>query len=237
LWLSTSLGADNGNGNGDKKPENGKNGDKKKNGKDDEEELKKPDKPKPDRAADVLLRAIDHELPIRVEADRSADILNALELAAEFKLDLIIEGATDAYLVAEQIAKAKASVVLGQVSRTEVFNDSAYRRHTVRNAAALSKAGVSWSIGSGPRGPAARFVGLNAQLAVGHGAGSTNWLDLVTSHAAKSLGIEKQAGRLRPGMPADIVIWSGDPGDPGTTVERVFVGGEVVFDAAAGGGS
>ncbi len=241
FFLSLAAGADDGdNGdNGEKKPDDGdKENGEKKDGDEDEDELEKPAKPKPDRASDVLLRAIDHELPIRVEAHRSADMLNALELAAEFKLDLVIEGATDAYLVAERLADADASVVLGRVSRTELFENNAYRRHTMRNAAALTEAGVSWSIGSGADGSAsARFVGLNAQLATAYGATTKDWLYLVTAHAADALGLGGKAGRLRRGMSADLVIWSGDPGDPGSRVERVLVGGDVVYDASAGGGS
>jgi imidazolonepropionase-like amidohydrolase len=40
-------------------------------------------------------------------------------------------------------------------------------------------------------------------------------------------------------MEADLVIWSGDPGDPTSIVERVFVGGKLAYVAPhlAGGGS
>ena len=140
--------------------------------------------------------------------------------------------------MAEKIAGADASVVLGRVSRTELFENNAYRRHTMHNATALTEAGVSWSIGSGAEDSAsARFVGLNAQLAAAYSATSKDWLSLVTAHAADVLGLTGKAGRLRRGMSADMVIWSGDPSDPGSRVERVLVGGEVVYDASAGGGS
>jgi len=212
------------------------NSEKKKDG--DEDELKKPEKPKPDRKSEVLLRAIDHELPVRITARRSADILNAIDLAKEFKFDLIVEGATEAYLVADALAKADATVVLGPVSRTESFVDNAFRRHSMHSAAALTQAGVTWSIGSGAAtARSARFVGLNAQLAAEYGAATTGWLPLVTSRAADVLGLSGRAGRLAPGMSADFVIWSGDPSDPGSRVEQVYIGGEVAYDAHAGGGS
>ncbi|XOV74909.1 MAG: hypothetical protein ACFHWZ_15690 [Phycisphaerales bacterium] len=65
------------------------NGDKKK------EEINKPREPSTNRDFEVLLRTIDKELPVRIEAHRSADILNALELADEFGLDLTIEGGAE----------------------------------------------------------------------------------------------------------------------------------------------
>jgi len=218
--------------------EKGEDGDEKGDKDDEEKELEKPTKPKPDRKSEVLLRAVDREVPVRVTAHRSADILNAVELAEEFSLDLILEGATEAYLVAEELADADATVVLGAVSRSESFEDNEFRRHSVRNAAALSQAGVSWSIGSGAStSRSARFVGLNAQLAAAHGASDRGWLHLVTARAADALGLTRQAGRLMRGMAADLVIWSGDPGDPGSRVEQVWIDGEVVYDANAGGGS
>ncbi len=240
--LSGARGADGENG---KKPGNDKGGDKKDGDKDgddeDDDELEKPEQPAPDRKSDVLLRAIDHELIVRIRAYRSASILNALELADEFKIDIVIEGATEAYLVADQLAEAKVSVVLGRVSRSELFQDGAFRRHSRRNAAALSQAGVSWSIGSGGSATSSRFVGFNAQMASGYGAtsqgavGSDDWLSRVTSRASRVIGLGGRAGRLRSGAAADLVIWSGDPSDPGSRVEQVLINGEIAFDASAEG--
>ncbi len=230
----------NGNGkNGEKKAENGKNGEKKEG---EEDELTKPTRPAPDRASEVVLKAIDRELPVRIEAHRSEDILNALELADEFGFRLILEGATEAYLLADALAEEEVAVILGPVNRTQRFEDNEYRRHTVRNGAALTEAGVQWTVGSGGRDPmAARFVGLSAQAASGHASVPMPWLQTVTARAAGALGILGHTGRLMPGMEADLVIWDGDPSDPGTKVDRVLVDGSVVYKAPAnkstGGGS
>ena len=230
----------------DKNGENDKNGNGKgegedKDGEKEEDELTKPTRPTPDPKSDVLLEAIDHKLPVRIEAHRSADILNALELAGEFNLDIILEGATDAYLVADKIADAEVPVVLGQVSRTDLFEPNEFRRHTERNAAALTRAGVRWTAGSGGANPhTARFVGLNAQLASSYhadltaredGTGKERWMQTVTSDAAAVLGLAGRIGRLATGMRADLVIWTGDLGDPGSTVDRVFVAGKLAYVA------
>ena len=230
----------------DKNGENDKNGNGKgegddKDGEKEEDELKKPTRPTPDPKSDVLLEAIDHKFPVRIEAHRSADILNALELAGEFNLDIILEGATDAYLVADKIADAEVPVVLGQVSRTDLFEPNEFRRHTERNAAALTRAGVRWTAGSGGANPhTARFVGLNAQLASSYhadltdregGTGQERWMRTVTSDAAAVLGLASRIGRLAVGMKADLVIWTGDPGDPGSTVDRAFVAGKLAYVA------
>lgn len=225
----------------DKKPEGDDGKDDAEEDDDEEEELKKPAKPSPDRTSDVLLKAIDRELVVRINAHRTADIYNALELADEFHLKIILEGATDAHLLAERLADADVAVVLGPSVRTHLFENNAHRRHSADAAGALTDAGVSWSIGSGALGSLqARFVGLVAQLACRSIGDRDAWLRAVTTQAADILESSKKIGRIKPGYSADIVIWKGDPGDPAAGVDRVLVAGRVVFNAtrkARGGGS
>ncbi len=204
---------------------------KKANEKGGEEKLTKPTKPTPDRKSEALLRAIDHKLPVRVSAHRSEDIFNALALAREFNLDLVLEGATDAYLVTNQLADTKTAVVLGPIARTGLFENNEYRRHSEKNAAALEKTGVEWTVGSGgDEGLAARFVGYQAQIASEFGGGKS-WLESVTTRAAKILGLDDRIGQIAVGFRADLVVWSGDPGDPSSIVERVFVAGKPAYVA------
>jgi len=199
-----------------------------------EEEIKKPAEPKPDRDKELLLKALDRKLPLRVEAHRSEDILNALELAAEFKLDMILEGATEAHLVADAIADAKVAVVLGTTLRPDLRENNEYRRHAQTNAEALTRAGVRWMVGSGAGSVASgRFVYQNAQLAAAALSKPTSPLEWVTRQAADFLELA-HAGRLARGHRADLVVWSGDPSDPASKVERVYVAGKVVYEALQG---
>ncbi len=235
LWASFQpvKSGKNGDGGGkDKDDGNGKDSgdDKKSDDKDDEDEIKKPEKPSPDRTSEVLLRAIDRELTVRIEAHRTSDMLNALDLAEEFNLDIILEGATEAYLMADRLAEAEVPVILGRVTRSGVFVNDEYRRHSASNPAALTKAGVRWTVASGAAdSQAARFVGLNAQVAAGRAG--VDWMKTVTIDAARILGISRRAGRLARGMAADFVVWSGDPSDPGSIVEQVYIGGKLAYQA------
>ncbi|MCH7993126.1 MAG: amidohydrolase family protein [Planctomycetes bacterium] len=216
----------------DEEKENGDDEDGEKKEGEDEEELEKPTEPSPDRKSDVLLRAIDHEMPVRITAHRSADILNALALADEFNLDIIIEGATEARFVADQLAEARVPVVLGPTLRTGSYVDNEFRRHARNTGDALSEAGVQWTVTSGGQSPAAaRFVGITAQLAAAHNRKTSDWLRLVTTDAAKILGLSNRSGRLVRGGQADFVVWSGDPSDPSSKVEQVYVAGQLAYEA------
>ncbi|MGB0715614.1 MAG: amidohydrolase family protein, partial [Phycisphaerae bacterium] len=228
-----------GGGKGKKKGKK-KDSDKKDGEEEEEDELKKPERPAPDRESEEILKAINKEVAVRVTAHRSADILNALELADEYGLDLILVGATDAALVAHEIANADVPVILGPVIRNMSFENDEYRRHSMRTAGVLEEHGVTYVIGSGSNfGLSGRFIGQHAQMAAGRNPEVDHWLPLATSRPASILGLEKR-GRVAPRMRADLVLWTGDPGDPDATVHRVYIDGEIAWEApkkAKAGGS
>jgi imidazolonepropionase-like amidohydrolase len=200
--------------------------------KDEEDKPKKPKRPNRNLKLDVVLKALDGEMPVRILAQRSADILNAMELADEFSFDLILEGATEAYLVADQIADAEVSVILGRTDRSGARRSDPFRRAIRNHGTVLQDAGVSWSVGSGAESAAGtRFVAMNAQLAAINDS-SDMALRYVTAHAADVLGVADQIGRVHPGRLADLVIWSTDPADPAAQVQMVYVGGDLVYEAS-----
>ncbi|HUU95228.1 MAG TPA: amidohydrolase family protein, partial [Phycisphaerae bacterium] len=197
------------------------------------EELKKPTEPKKDRNAEVLLRVIDGELRLRVEAHLPADILNVLQIAEEFNAALILEGATGAHLVADRLAELEVPVVLSAPPAPVVYVPGA-GRHTRPDAAAiLREAGVDVYFGSGVLSSptAAPQLALRVARAVGHGFDADAALETITFKAAGLLGVEKEIGRVKRGLRADLVIWSDHPFAPGATVERAFVGGREVYHA------
>lgn len=199
--------------------------------KEDDAKPKKPQRPSRKPKLDVLLRAIDREMPVRVSTYRSGDILNALELAEEFSFELILQGATEAYLVADQIADAEVPVVLGRMDYRGVRRNDLFRRAISDHGSALGQTGVSWFVGSGSDSAArARFLAMNAQLAAAAGR-DDDPLRRITADAADALRVADKIGRLRPGLLADLVVWSGDPLDPATKVLRVYVGGVLVYEA------
>ncbi len=206
--------------------ENGKNGEKKSG-----DEIKKPEEPARDPEMDVLLRALDGEIPVRVEVYQPADILNVLEVGEEFNLRLILEGATGAHRVAEPIAKAEVPVILDAPVGT-MRHQGDPRRHA-SNAAlqTLQDAGVRVFIASGPDAAGSTaHLALRVAAAIGHGLAPKTAVQRITGQAAELLEIA-DAGQLRVGRSADFVVWSADPLDPTSRVESVVVGGEEVWKA------
>ncbi len=199
------------------------------------EEPKKPQKPRPDPRNEVLVQAMDGKLAVHVEAHAADSILHALSLAEEFKLRVVLEGATEAHLAAGAIAKAKVPVIAGPVFRYGIPKVD-FLRHTPACAAALAREGVEVALGSFPSpaaghaGPGAgRFLLEAAACAAGRGLPRDQALRAVTLGAAKILGMDAETGSLDAGKSADLVILSGEPFEAGTVVERTIVAGETRY--------
>lgn len=193
---------------------------------------KKPQPPRRDPSLEAMAPALRGEIPVRVRAHESEDILNALEIGAEFGLKIVIEGGAEAGLLADEIAAAGASVVLLPAPEAGGVSDGPWRRAPIDGIERLTRAGVTWSFGSGG-GSAARFL-LDAAGAVARGA--CDPLAVVTAQAASALGMTSDVGRIAPGLLADFVLWTGDPREPGSRVAQVWIGGTQVYDAARIGG-
>jgi imidazolonepropionase-like amidohydrolase len=60
------------------------------------------------------------------------------------------------------------------------------------------------------------------------GATGLSWgqaFEAITSGPAKAIGMGGEIGSLAPGAHGDVVIWSGDPLDPRSAAEEVFIDG------------
>lgn len=195
---------------------------------------KKPTKPRRDPAQEVLLKALDEKLPltVRIEVHQEDAIRAALKLAADFKLKVVLEQATEGWKLADEIAKAKIPVIAGPVLRWKGPGSVEYLEHRADNAARLWEAGVDVSIGSFPSPGAgydgwgaSRFLLESAGVAVAQGMSREAALKAVTITAAKHLGVNTELGGLAPGRVADFVVLSGEPFEAGTTVVKTFIGG------------
>lgn len=197
-----------------------------------QEELKKPDEPAKDRGAEVLLRVLDGELRLYVEANAPADIVNALEMADELHTALVLQGATAAHLVADHLAASHAPVVLSGPPTPLAYAGDLARWARPDAAAVLDRAGVEVFFGSGlVPAETAPHLSLQVARAVGFGFPVEKAVPRMTHDAARLLGVEQQIGSLRPGLKADLVVWSDHPLAPGARVERVYVGGRAVYRA------
>lgn len=173
---------------------------------------------------EALAPVVRGELPLAVTVDRASDILAILRFADEQGLKLILVGASEAWMVARDLAASRVPVVINPTSNLPDFESLGA---TLENAARLAKAGATVAFASFDAHNA-RDLRHAAGEAVGYGMPWEAALAAVTAVPARIWGIDDRYGTLEPGKVADLVVWSGDPFELLTTAEHVFIDGREV---------
>src|SRR5699024_8215841 len=98
----------------------------------------------------------------------------------------------------------------------------------------LAEAGVRVAITTDHPVVPINFLVHQASLAVKEGLDPEVALRALTINPADILGLDDRVGALRPGLDGDVVIWSGDPLDVFSRVQRVLITGAEVYSAEHG---
>jgi len=164
-------------------------------------------------------------MPLVVRAHRASDVLAAIRLGTDLRIKIVIEGGTEAWMVADTLAAAKVPVLLNPLDDLPYDFDRIHVR--ADTAAVLSKAGVSIALSSLGGASDVRRLRQLAGNAVANGLPWDKALEAVTTAPARIFGVA-DLGELKKGAPADLVLWSADPFELSTKVEAVVIAGKPV---------
>jgi imidazolonepropionase-like amidohydrolase len=178
-------------------------------------------------ALEALIPVVTGQQPLLVEAHRASDIEAALRVADELKLKIVLEGASEGWMMADDLARRKVPVIVDPIEDLPSRFDRLHSRSD--NAALLSRAGVNlvittWGASDRFTSHQPRLLWQHAGNAVRLGMDHDAAIRAVTQAPAEAFGL-KGYGRLEPGAVANVVVWSGDPLQTSTRVEHVFVRG------------
>jgi imidazolonepropionase-like amidohydrolase len=164
-----------------------------------------------------------------VTANKANDILTALRLAKEFNLNIILDGASEAHLVVDEIKAAGVPVIL-HPTMARAYGEN--KNISFETAAILTKAGIPVAIQSGFEAyvPRARVILFEAGVAVANGLTVEQGLATITTNAARIIGQEQRIGSLEKGKDADVVLFDGDPFEYTSHVCAVIIDGKVVSE-------
>ncbi|HSN16809.1 MAG TPA: amidohydrolase family protein [Gammaproteobacteria bacterium] len=174
---------------------------------------------------EALQPVLKGKMPLVVQVDRASDIEAALALASEFRLKLVVSGGAEAWMVADELAKAKVPVILNPTrDLPEAFESLGA---DFQDAVRLQKAGVliAFEVGDTHKSWNVRQYG---GIAVSNGL---PWLEAVkamTLNPARIYGLDKGVGTLEVGKDADLVVWSGDPLEVTSFADQVFIRGKAI---------
>lgn len=164
------------------------------------------------------------EVPLTVSANRASDLEALLAMTEGTRVRLVIVGGAEAWLVGEALAARDVPVVVDPL----LFGPGGFDALRARpdNAALLHRAGVKVMMSAFDTHKVRRLRQV-AGNAVREGLPWEAALRGVTEVPADVFGL-KDHGRVAPGAVANLVLWSGDPLELSTRVERVIIGGREI---------
>ncbi len=206
------------------------------------ESLADPDKHRSDEFdvhARSFARAWAAGLPLRIQVRQAADVEGALQFIRRQERPAYLAGLTEGDQLAEVLGAMDVPVVL------RVEQD--YRRPAADigpNPEALEpKLTTAGRVARADRTRALRIALADAEgnrpedlrlaaiLAVRGGMPPGQALAAITRVPAEILGVSERVGSLAPGKDADLLVLTGDPLDINSHVQRVYVGGQIAFEA------
>jgi imidazolonepropionase-like amidohydrolase len=187
-----------------------------------------------DLKLEALGKVLRREIPWRQHCHRADDIATAMRIADEFGYDLVIDHGTEAHLLADIIAAKGIPVIIGPLftSRSKVE----LRNRSLANPGRLAQAGVTIAITTDHPVVPVNFLAYQAALSVKEGLDHETALQALTINPARIAGIDDRLGSIEAGKDADLVIWSGDPLNVLSRVERALIDGTEVYSYTSGQG-
>lgn len=186
--------------------------------------------PPRDLAMEALVEVLDRKRVVHFHTHRHDDILTAIRLSKEFNFRLVLQHVSEAWKVADEIAKsgAPASIIFidspgGKLETMDI---------DFRNGAALEKAGALVGFHTDDSITDSRWLLRSGGLAIRAGMSREKALYALTMAGAKMLDLDSRIGSLETGKDADFLIMSGDPLSVYTRIEQTWVEGKKVFDFA-----
>ncbi|WP_288987155.1 amidohydrolase family protein [uncultured Pseudoalteromonas sp.] len=182
----------------------------------------KKDDAKPSAEDKIMAKVLKGDMPLLISMSRASDIVELIKVKQQFGVNIVLNGAQDAVVVKDRIAKAGIPVIISAMDNLPGSFDSLHA--SLNNAGILEKAGVKVLLTVG--GDASHNVyqlRYDAGNAVSYGMSQQGALKAMTSNVADVFGIN--AGSLEVGKAADVVMWSNDPFELSSHVNKMFING------------
>jgi len=185
--------------------------------------------PPRDLDLEALGRVLRREVPLMVTAQKAQDIANALRIAKEFDIRMILDGGAEAYLLIDELKAANVPVIIHPAMQ-RAFGEM--KNMSFETAAKLRHAGLRVASQSGYEHyvPKTRIVLFEAAIEAANGLSINEALASITIDAARILGIDDRVGSIEVGKDGDVALYDGDPFEYTTHCIGTIIEGQVVSD-------
>jgi imidazolonepropionase-like amidohydrolase len=180
---------------------------------------------KRDLKLEALLPYLHGQKPVVIGAEDGYDVENAMRLAREFNLKVVLNHVTHSQDILDEIASWHVPVIVGPIydfPRADERYDAVYSL-----PAELYKRGVKIAFAS-YHVEHNRNLPYAAGYSVAFGLPYEEALKAITINPAEIWGVADKLGSLDVGKTANVVIANGDPLDVKTDVKQVFIAGRKI---------
>ncbi|MGN6594226.1 MAG: amidohydrolase family protein [Terriglobales bacterium] len=177
----------------------------------------------PQPAMAAMAPYVTGKLPVIFSVSAAPDIRAAIKFGQAQHLKFILAGALDAWQVIPEIKAAGCPGLYGPLTSMPSSENDPYDA-IYTTPAELAKAGIPFAIVTGSAADS-RNLPYNAALAEAYGLAPEAALQAITLSPAKLLGVDSQVGSLAVGKRANLMVTSGDPLDPRTQIQSVYIDG------------
>jgi imidazolonepropionase-like amidohydrolase len=186
------------------------------------------EEPGRDLELEPVVEILEGRRTVHHHTHRSDDILSVLRVQREFGFDLVLQHATEAWAVVDEIARAGVGVSIIMLESPGGKPEAS--RYRLDYGAILERAGVPVAIHTDDFITPSQLFLRSGALAVRGGMTEAGALRALTLTPAGMLKLESRIGSIEVGKDADFAVLSGPPFSTYTHVLETWIEGERVFD-------
>lgn len=192
-------------------------------------------RPAADKSLEALIPVLNRQIPVVFTANRTNEIVRALDLAKEYNLKTIIAGGQEAGQFTDRLKAQDVAVLLSMnfPKRTasaapeadpETLETLRFRAEVPKVAGKLAAAGVKFAFQGGGATNVADFV-ANAVKTTENGLSKDAAIRAMTLSPAEIFGVGDRTGSVETGKIANLTVVRGDLFGTQKAVTHVFVDG------------
>ncbi len=175
----------------------------------------------------AMIPVLEGRIPVFVQANELSQIQGAITWAEQEGVKLVIVGGRDAIFVKDQLKAKDIPVIVTDVQSAPMRQWQGYNE-VFSLPMRLKQAGIRFCIAGDGDASNSRNTAFHAANAAAYGLPLDDALKSVTLYAAQILGIADKVGSLEVGKDATLIVTTGDPLQPPTITERMFIQGKKI---------
>lgn len=170
---------------------------------------------------------LERKIPLKAHVHRADDILTAIRIAKEYRLNITLDHCSEGHIIADEIKESGFPAIVGPDmtcrNKIEIANAD------FKTAGVLAKKGVVVAITTDHPVSLIQYLPICAGIAAKEDLGIEEALKAITINAATICGVADRVGSLEVGKDADISIYTGNPMEVFTHTAYTIINGEIIY--------